>query len=91
MTKDQRTIKAQAVQITDLTSEITRMKSNLDSERVCKEKYRDELGDIHATFDLLGIPRCTKSTYHDLTANARLTLFLAQTNGIKVEQPKEGD
>lgn len=28
---------------------------------------------------------------NDLTANARLTLFLAQTNGIKVEQPKEGD
>ena len=91
MTKDQRTIKAQAVQITDLTSEITRLKSNLDSECVYKEKYRDELDDIHATFDLLGIPRHVKNTYHDLTANARLTLFLAQTNGIKVEQPKEGD
>lgn len=91
MTKNQITIKAQAVQIADLTGEITRLKSNLDSEYVCKEKYRDELDDIHATFDLLGIPRHVKNTYHDLTANARLTLFLAQTNGIKVEQPKEGD
>ena len=51
----------------------------------------NELNDIHATFDLLGIPSKVKNTYRDLTANARLTLFLAQTNGIKVEQPKDGE
>ena len=91
MTKDQRTIKAQAVQITDLTNEITRLKSDLSRTEEYKKKYDEELCDIHRTFDLLGVPARVKNTYHDLTANARLTLFLAQTNGIKVEQPKEGD
>lgn len=88
MTKDQRTIKAQTVQITELTNEITRLKSDLESARKYKDQYDSELVDIHSTFDLLGVPQRGK-TYHDLTANARLTLFLAQTNGIKVEQPKE--
>lgn len=91
MTKDQRTIKQQAAQIDSLTSEVARLKSNLDSECKYKEKYRNELDDIHATFDLLSIPRRAKGSYHDFTINARLTLFLAQTNGIKIEQPKEGD
>lgn len=91
MTKDQRTIKAQATQIADLTNEITRLKSDLESARKYKDQYDNELKDVHATFDLLGVPQRVKNTYHDLTANARLTLFLAQTNGIKVEQPKEGD
>lgn len=91
MTKDQRTIKAQAVQIADLASEITRLKSDLESTCKHKEQYCNELSDINATFDLLGVPRRVKNTYHELTANARLTLFLAQTNGIKVEQPKEGE
>lgn len=91
MTKDQRTIKQLTQQLADLTSEITRLKLNLVSECLYKNKYRDELDDIHTTFDLLDIPRRVKNTYHDLTANARLTLFLAQTNGIKVEQPKEGE
>ena len=89
MTKDQRTIKAQATQINDLTNEITRLKSDLESARKYKEQYDNELTEIHHTFDLLGVPQRVKNTYHDLTANARLTLFLAQTNGIKVEQPKE--
>lgn len=91
MTKDQKTIKAQAVQITDLTNEVARLKSDLESARKYKEQYDNELSDIHATFDLLGIPRHAKNTYRDMSANARLTLFLAQTHGIKVEQPKEDD
>lgn len=89
MTKDQRTIKAQAVQIAGLTTEVSALKSDLENVRKYKERYDNELSDIHATFDLLGIPRHVKNTYHDMSANARLTLFLAQTNGIKVEQPKE--
>ena len=89
MTKDQKTIKAQAVQITELTNKVSRLESDLESTRKYKEQYDNELSDIHATFDLLGIPRHVKGTYHDMTANARLTLFLAQTHGIKVEQPKE--
>lgn len=91
MTKEQKTIKVQAVQITDLANEIARLKSDLESARKYKEQYDNELSDIHATFDLLGVPRCVKNTYRNLTANARLTLLLAQTNGIKVEQPKEGE
>ena len=89
MTKDQRTIKAQTVQITDLTEEVSRLKSDLESARQYKDRYDKELSDVHDTFDLLGVPRHVKSTYHSLSANARLTLFLAQTNGIKVEQPQE--
>ena len=89
MTKDQKTIKVQAVQITDLTNEIARLKSDLESMRKYKEQYDNELSDIHATFDLLSVPRYVKNNYHNLSANARLTLFLAQTHGIKVEQPKE--
>lgn len=91
MTKDQKTIKAQAAQIADLTNEVTRLKSDLESARKYKEQTDNELADIHATFDLLCIPRCTKNSYRNMSANARLTLFLAQTNGIKVEQPKEGN
>lgn len=91
MTKDQRTIKAQAMQIADLTNEIAMMKSDLETARRFRDQYEAELSGIHCTFDLLGVPACVKNTYCDLTANARLTLFLAQTNGIKVEQPKEGD
>lgn len=91
MTKDQRTIKAQAVQITDLTNEIASLKSDLETLRKYRDQYDNELSDIHATFDLLGIPRHVKNSYRDMSANARLTLFLAQTNGIKVEQPKDGD
>lgn len=89
MTKDQRTIKAQITQINDLTNEITRLKSDLESARKYKEQYDNELRDVHCTFDLLGVPQRVKNDYHNLTANARLTLFLAQTHGIKVEQPKE--
>ena len=91
MTKDQRTIKAQATQIADLTNEITRLKSDLETTCKYNERSGNELADIHATFDLLGIPRHVKNIYRDISASARLTLFLAQTNGIKVEQPKEGD
>lgn len=91
MTKDQRTIKAQATQINDLTNEVTRLESDLEKANKYKEQYDNELSDIHATFDLLGIPRHVKNTYRDMSANARLTLFLAQTHGIKVEQPKDGD
>ena len=91
MTKDQKTIKAQAVQITELTNKVSRLESDLESTRKYKEQYDNELADIHATFDLLGIPRHVKNTYRDMSANARLTLFLAQTHGIKVEQPKQED
>lgn len=91
MTKDQRTIKTQATQIDDLTKQISDLKSSLESTRKYKEQSDNELQDIHATFDLLGIPRSVKNSYRNMTANARLTLFLAQTHGIKVEQPKEGD
>lgn len=90
MTKEQRTIKDQAAQIAELTKTIEDLKSRLESACKYKEQYDNELRDVHATFDLLGIPSRVNSSYHTLTANARLTLFLAQTNGIKVEQPKDG-
>lgn len=91
MTKEQRIIKEKATQIADLTNEVAKLKSDLEMTRKYKEQYDNELADIHSTFDLLGVPKRVKNTYHDLNANARLTLFLAQTNGMKVEQPKEGE
>lgn len=91
MTKEQRLIKDQATQIADLTNEIKELKSRLETADEYRSKYSSELNDIHATFDLLGIPSKVKNTYIDITANTRLTLFLAQINGIKVTQPKEGE
>lgn len=91
MTKEQRIIKEQAAQIADLTKTITDLKSKLETADEYRKKYASELYDIHATFDLISIPRRVKNTYSDLTANARLTLFIAQTNGIRVEQPKDDD
>lgn len=91
MTKEQKTIKEQAVQITDLANEVAMLKSDLEIARKYREQSENELSDIHATFDLLGVPRSVKGTYRNLTANARLTLFFAQINDIKVEQPKEGE
>ena len=91
MTKEQRTIKDQATKITELTNKVTELKSRLETADEYRNKYSSELNDIHATFDLLCIPKRVKDTYRDLTANARLTLFLAQINGIKVEQPKDGE
>lgn len=91
MTKEQRTIKDKTTQIAELTNKVTDLESRLETTDEYRNKYSSELNDIHATFDLLGIPNRVKNTYRDLTANARLTLFLAQTNGIKVEQPKDGE
>ena len=91
MTKDQRTIKQLTQQVVDLEAQLKVKSDDLKRVEGYKEKYDNELSDVHATFDLLGVPRHVKNSYHDLTANARLTLFLAQTNGIKVEQPKDGD
>ena len=91
MTKEQRIIKEQAAQIADLTNTIADLESKLKTANEYRDKYSSELYDIHATFDLLSVPRRVKNTYSDLTANARLTLFIAQINGIKVTQPKDGE
>lgn len=91
MTKEQRKIKDQAAQIAELTKTIEDLKRRLESACKYKEQYDNELRDIHATFDLLGVPSRVNSAYHALAANSRLTLFLAQTNGIKIEQPKDGE
>lgn len=91
MTKEQRTIKVQAQQIAELENLV----KSKDDEYKRIEDYQgrlsDELNNLHNTLDLLGVPRRVKGTYHDLSANARLTLFLAVLNNIKVEQPKEGE
>lgn len=91
MTKDQKTIKAQAVKIDELQNKVESLKSDLEVTSKIKSQYDNELADIHRTFDLLGVPKRVKNQYHDLSANARLTLFMAQTHGIPVAQPKEED
>jgi phage host-nuclease inhibitor protein Gam len=91
MTKDQRTIKAQAAQIADLTNEVARLKTDLESTRKYKEQYSNELNDLHSTFDLLAVPSRVKGTYNNLSANARLTLYMAMSNGVKVAQPSQED
>ena len=91
MTKEQRTIKTQAQKIAELENLV----KSKDDDWKRTEEYRGRLSDehnnLHDTLDLLGVPRRVKGTYHDLSANARLTLFLAVLNNIKVEQPKEGE
>ena len=89
MTKDQRTIKQLNQQLADMKVDLDNKVAELKRTEEYKKQYDNELRDIHATFDLLGIPRHVKNNYHDMSANARLTLFLAQTHGIKVEQPKD--
>ena len=91
MTKEQRTIKQLAQQVADLKVDLENKDANLKRTEEYRKQSDNELADIHNTFDLLGVPRCVKNSYRNLTANARLTLLLAQTNGIKVEQPKEGE
>lgn len=91
MTKDQRTIKTLQTQVADLTEKLASAERNYKYSEDTKNSYRTELDNLHATFDLLGVPRSVKGTYNNLTANARLTLLFAQTNGIKVAQPKEED
>lgn len=89
MTKDQRKIKQLTQQLADMKVDLDNKVAELKRTDEYKKQYDNELRDIHATFDLLGIPRHVKNNYHDMSANARLTLFLAQTHGIKVEQPKD--
>lgn len=89
MTKDQKTIKQLTAQVTELETKLASTKDDLKRTQEYKEKYDNELEDIHRTFDLLSVPRRVKNQYHDLSANARLTLFMAQTHGIPVAQPKE--
>lgn len=89
MTKDQRTIKQLTAQVTELKATLTSAEDNLKRTQEYRERSDNELADIHRTFDLLGVPKRVKNQYHDLSANARLTLFIAQTNGIPVAQPDE--
>lgn len=91
MTKEQKTIKELKAQVAKLTEELASAERNYKYADDNKNIYRKELDDLHATFDLLNVPKRVKGTYSDLTANARLTLFMAQINCIKVSQPKEDD
>lgn len=89
MTKEQRLIKELTTKVTDLEKSYKDKDNSLHYIQDERNKLSDELNDLHATFDLLGVPKRRKGTYSDLSANARLTLFMAQINDIPVTQPIE--
>ena len=79
MTKEQRTIKELREEIAKLTEKLNSTTSSYNYANDERNSLRKELNDLHSTFDLLNVPRKTNAdTYSsDLSANARMTLFLA--------------
>lgn len=79
MTKEQRTIKALKEEIAKLTDKLDSVTSSYNYANNERNELRKELNDLHSTFDLLSVPRKPNTdTYSsDLSANARMTLFLA--------------
>lgn len=91
MTKEQRLIKELTTKVNDLEALCKEKDTSLKySQKEC-DKLKVELNDLHSTFDLLAVPSRVKGTYNDLSANARLTLFMAMRNNIKVTQPSSED
>lgn len=91
MTKEQRTIKVLSAQVTELTDKLKQEINSNNYNKGERDRLQKELTDLHETFDLLCVPKKRKGEYHDLSANARLTLFMAMRNNIKVAQPTEED
>ena len=89
MTKEQRLIKELTTKVNDLEELRKEKESSLRYAQDERNKATTELNDLHSTFDLLGVPKRRKGEYRDLSANARLTLFMAQMNNIPVAQPTE--
>ena len=89
MTKDQKMIKDFKQQVTELTDKLKNEVNNNEYSKKERDHLREELNDLHATFDLLCVPKRRKGDYYDLSANARLTLFMAMRSNIKVAQPTE--
>lgn len=89
MTKEQRLIKELTTKVNDLEEMCKDKETSLRYAQEERSKVTAELNDLHSTFDLLGVPRKRKGEYCSLSANARLTLFMAQINNISVAQPTE--
>lgn len=89
MTKEQRLIKELTTKVTELEQSLKDKDSSLRFAQEERSKATAELNDLHSTFDLLGVPKRVKGEYCSLSANARLTLFMAKTNNISVAQPTE--
>ena len=89
MTKEQRLIKELTAKVTELEQSCKDKDNSLRFAQDDRSKLTSELNDLHSTFDLLGVPKRRKGMYSDLSANARLTLFMAQLNEIPVAQPTE--
>lgn len=79
MTKDQRKIKDLTTQVEDLTKKLESEKSSKEYYSREYSKAQDELRELHATFDLLGVPRKNSSeTYaSELSLSNRMTLYVA--------------
>lgn len=79
MTKEQRKIKDLTAQVEDLTKKLEQEKSSKEYySRECS-KAQDELRELHATFDLLGVPRKNSSESYpsELRLSNRMTLYVA--------------
>lgn len=79
MTKEQRKIKELIAQVEDLTKKFEEVKSNKDYYAKEYSKAHDELKELHATFDLLGVPRKNSSESYasELSLSNRMTLYVA--------------
>lgn len=91
MTKEQRLIKELTAKVNELEQSCKDKDCSLRFAQDDRSKLTAELNDLHSTFDLLGVPKRRKGEYRELSANARLTLFMAQLNKIPVVQPTEED
>ena len=89
MTKEQRLIKELTTKVNYLEEMCKDKETSLRYAQEERSKVTAELNDLHSTFDLLGVPRRRKGEFGSLSANARLTLFMAQINNIPVAQPTE--
>lgn len=88
MTKEQRRIKELTAQVEDLTKKLLDEKSNKEYYSKEYSKVQEELRELHATFDLLNVPKKNSSqTYaSELSLSNRMTLYVAG-----VRNPKTSD
>ena len=89
MTKEQRLIKELTTKVNDLEAMCKDKETSLRYAQEERSKVTAELNDLHSTFDLLNVPKQVKGEYCRLSANARLTLFMAQMNNIPVVKSTE--
>ena len=93
MTKEQRKIKELTAQVEDLNKKLADEKSNKEYYYKEYSKAHDELKELHATFDLLGVPRKNSSESYaaELSLSNRMTLYVAGVRNPKTSDVSASD